>query len=357
VAPNEFYGSLDFGKFRATLGARARPERFQGLSSVNGDVLWSNNARPLPGVEAGTLAPIELWPWLGVEGALAHYWLNDDRFVQDAYVHYKYLELEFRLSPRSTLRAGMHHYAQWGGVSPETGPQPEGLNDFMRVFLGVVGNPTATASDQLNALGNHIGSYRFHYRYALGEGHLEAYFQNIFEDASGRSFMNFPDGVWGVYWELPKRSPIRGLLYEYVQTSWQSGLSSLSGNDNYFNNGTYESGWTYFQEVIGLPFFTFDPELPAITNNSIVAHHLGLRAGFSKLDLRLLASVVQNRGTRAAPFNPFENVVYTHLQLQYPLGQHFGLGLSLGADFSDLNEETFSAGVSLRYQFRYGFRM
>ena len=60
---------------------------------------------------------------------------------------------------------------------------------------------------------------------------------------------------------------------------------------------------------------------------------------------------------RGAPYDPFENVLYTALQLQHPLGENARLGLSMGADFSDLSGDTFALGLSFRYAIRHGFRM
>lgn len=46
-----------------------------------------------------------------------------------------------------------------------------------------------------------------------------------------------------------------------------------SGADNYFNNGVYTSGWTYFGRTIDTPLFT--PELPVngITNGIIPGYN------------------------------------------------------------------------------------
>ena len=356
VRGNEYYASLGWWKLRLTLGARARPQRMLGLSSVNGDLLWSNNARPLPGAEIQTSEPLWLFPWLGVEGALAHYWLNDDRFVEDAYVHFKYLNLTFRLSERSRLGLGPHHYAQWGGVSPVAGPQPSSLEDFIRIFFSAAGDSNASDNDQLNVLGNQLGSWRLNYRYLLDEGEVSVYFQNLFDNTSGLEFNNFPDGVWGAFWELPENSALRGILYEYVRTTWLRDSGRGTG-DNYFNNFIYRSGWTYFGRVIGMPFILPREDEPGMLNNRLTSHHLGALFQLSDLSLTFLGSYTTNKGTQSRPFDPEENVLYTQLLLEYPLGEHFHLGLRLGADLSDVNDENLGAGLSVRYLFENAYRM
>ena len=140
IRANEYFAAWKWRNFRATVGARARPELFMGISSVNGDIVWSNNARPMPGMEVGTVTPWNVLPWLGLEGALAHFWLENDRYVTGAYVHYKYLTLNFYLSENSTLKLGLQHHAQWGGISPESGSQSAGFSDYWKVFFGQRGD-------------------------------------------------------------------------------------------------------------------------------------------------------------------------------------------------------------------------
>ena len=352
VKGNEYFAALAWKNFRMDLGARARPEQMLGLSSVNGDILWSNNARPMPGVGIQTTEPVRLFQWLGVEGALAHYWQNDDRFVEDSYVHFKYLTLNFQLSDQSQLLFGLHHYAQWGGTSPVFGPQPSSFGDFIRIFFGKEGGAGASENDQSNVLGNQLGSWRIKFRYELEDGELSFYFQNLFENTPGLQLNNFPDGIWGAYWRLPENRVVQGLLYEYSQTTWNN---SVGGN--YFRNSVYRSGWTYFGRVIGIPFITPDPEEPGIINNRVTAHHLGLKSSFSKMELKFMGSYVTNEGLRERPYDPVENVLYTQINLLYHLGPNFKAGLDLGGDFSDANGERFGAGLSIRYTFENSYRM
>jgi len=357
IRGNEYYATLGWNVIRFTAGARARPERMLGISSVNGDVLWSNNARAIPGVELYMAAPFWITRWLGIEAGISHFWLNDERFVQDPYIHYKYGSLNFQLSERSLLKFGLQHYAQWGGVSPESGPQPSSFSDFIRVFFGASGDTSATEPDQVNVLGNQLGSWRLNYQYTLEDSELSFYFQNLFENTSGLELNNFPDGVWGAFWQFPENSPVRGILYEYSQTTWLR--SSGNGNgENYFNNGgTYRSGWTYFDRVIGTPFIEPDPDRPGVRNNRFVAHHLGLRAALSKLDIKFLGSYISYIGSGNQTNDPAENIIRTQILFQYPFGEYATLGFHLGGDFSDLNNEIFGAGLSFSYAIGESYRM
>ncbi|MDM9631130.1 capsule assembly Wzi family protein [Robiginitalea aurantiaca] len=358
VSGNEYYASFIWETFRITGGARARPERYMGISSVNGNIVWSNNARPMPGVEIQTLEPLQVFPWLGLEGNLAHFWLNNDRYVTGAYVHYKNLTLNFTLSDVSTLRAGIEHFAQWGGISPESGSQSAGFGDYWKVFFGLRGDE-GTQEDVI-AIGNHVGSYQLEYSHELNNGSLTGYIQTIWDDVSGVSLQNLADGVFGVFWELPDYSALRGLVYEYVQTTYQSGPQGITnGNDDYFNHNVYRSGWTYKDRVVGLPYFTTADGLPPIINTRIIAHHLGARIQSfdEKWDLRLMGSYTINKGRYDAPFNPEENVFYAHARVFYALRETMQLGFSIGTDVSSVKQDNFGIGLSFRYMIGERFRM
>ena len=355
---NEYFASYKWRNFRATAGARARPERYFGISSVNGDIIWSNNARPMPGMEVGTVTPWQVLPWLGIEGSLAHFWLENDRFVTGAYVHYKYLTLNFNLSESSLLRIGLQHYAQWGGISPESGSQPAGFGDYWKVFFGQRGDEGFQDDGDQLALGNHVGSYQIEYRHKFYDGSISGYYQTLIEDSSGASLQNLADGVFGVFWELPERSAIRGLIYEYVQTTVQSGPpGSRNGEDDYFNHGVYENGWTYKERVIGLPYFTtisdFSvlPRGDAIINNRVTAHHLGARVSSfdENWDFRFMASIVKNRGRYKEPFDPVDNALYSHARIRRLINDNMQIGFTIGSDISRTSPDNFAVSLSFKY--------
>ena len=56
----------------AVVGRKQKEELYNGLSSSNENILWSLNARPLPGIQLSTIRPIFFWPkaGLGFEASL-----------------------------------------------------------------------------------------------------------------------------------------------------------------------------------------------------------------------------------------------------------------------------------------------
>ncbi|MGB5943183.1 MAG: capsule assembly Wzi family protein [Leeuwenhoekiella sp.] len=358
---DELFASYRWKTIYAHLGVRHRDTHFQGISSVGGDVLWSNNARALPGLELGLSEPFKIFKWFYAQPKIAHYELNDTRFQEGAQVHFKSLYLDLRFSPKDILSGELKHYVQWGGFNPRNdtpGNQlPEGFTDFIKVFFGSRGGENATNSDQVNVLGNHIGSYELKYR-RLGETMtITAYHQSIFEDQSGRELNNFPDGVWGILLEPKNNKLLSGIILEYVQTVSQSGrfisrdgsTGSFSGSDNYFIGNTYDSGWTYQDRIIGLPFIFKEEDGYPFTNSRSYVYHLGATGQISKLNYKLKLSYVENLGTYGRPID--EKAVYSFADLVYPTSYGDFL-ISVGADLGNgVREDTFGGSLGYRYNF------
>jgi hypothetical protein len=219
------------------------------------------------------------------------------------------------------------------------------------VFFGSPGEEAFSINPGIPALGNHIGSYQFEYHQELYDGSFSVYHQHLFEDGSGARFENFGDGVWGVFWELPENSAVRGLVYEFVRTTDQSGPPPPPGDDNYFNHYIYESGWTYNSRTIGVPFLIATEEIPAFNNNRVTAHHLGARiSSFDEnWDFRVMTSLVKNRGTWENPFETDETVFYGHVRARRLINEQMQVGLTVGTDVSSINPDNFAVGVSFNY--------
>ena len=269
---NELYFGVRFKNILLDLGAKNDAVLWNNLSSSNGSIIKSINARAMPGVNIKTNNFITLpfaTSWLEVKANFAHYFMNDTRFVDNTNLHHKSLYFKTILSPTFEIIAGLDHYAQWGGNSPDFGTQPSSLSDYIRVIFGAEGGYNATANDQINALGNHLGTYLLQFNYNKENMGLTFYYSHPFEDTSGREMTNWQDGLYGVFVDFKKeKSIVSSLLAEFTYTRDMSASGYLSGGDspntisardNYFNNGIYKSGWTYHGNTIGSPYFTPKP--------------------------------------------------------------------------------------------------
>ena len=261
---NELYLGVRFKNIVLDLGAKNDAVLWNNLSSSNGNIIKSINARAMPGVNIKTNKFITLpfaKSWLEVKGNFAHYFMNDTRFVDNTNLHHKSLYLKTTLSPTFEVIAGLDHYAQWGGSSPQYGAQPSSLSDYIKVVFGAEGGDNALETDQNNALGNHLGAYLLQLNYNKENIGLNFYYSHPFEDTSGREMSNWQDGLYGVFVDFKKnKSMLNSILLEFTYTKNMSNIPrSDVGPDNYFNNGIYKSGWTYHGNTIGSPYFTPKP--------------------------------------------------------------------------------------------------
>lgn len=336
------------------LGAKKDSLRAQGLSSTNKDFLRSGNTRPLSGVLLEAPEPLKLSDIFSVDWAIAHYQLNDDRYVANVRLHYKRLALETKLNPNNRITAQISHYAQWAGNSPDLGKLPSDFKAFASVFFAKGSSGIPTEAD--NALGSHLGSYLLDYQRETSSGVLSVYHEHPFEDGSGSGWANIPDGVWGIHFQAKEYPVLSGVLYEYVHTKNQSN-NSYSGPDNYFNNGIYRSGWSYEKLIIGLPFFIYDPSLEIdietqpIVSNRIQLHHLGLTGWWGKLQWMLKSSYVVHSGTYNIPFAQARRLWYNFLSVAYSSTSYGKIEVMLGLDVEKQSTSLWGTGLTYQYLF------
>jgi len=339
-------------------GRKQKPELYKGISSTNENILWSLNARPLPGIQIRTRKPLFIFPEAGIgfEASLEEYLFENGRVTKNARLHHKSLHLVYRPSPDLQFKAGIQHFVQWGGTSEEFGPQPQGFNDYLKIFAGRGGGEGALQGDQENVLGNHLGSWELYVDKDFRDYRLGLIYNNIFEDGSGSRFANFPDGRYGIYFENKEKDRlVNAVIYEFFYTRHQSNNVNRWGADNYLGHGVYSPGWTYEDRILGAPFFTYDEQAGMIVNNKFTVHHLGLSGQVSNYwnvyPYKLLLTYAHNEGTfrRGLPFGN-ENALHVFGELRL-LNRPFNLEIELASTFNSKKEPIFSAGISIHKSF------
>lgn len=365
LALDELYVQYIDYRISVTAGVKQRKEQYRGLSASSENILWSLNARPLPGIEVGTVDPIYISGNVGFEASWAEYVLEKERHVPYARVHHKSLHLVFEPAETWKIRAGIQHFAQWGGDSPNRGEQPSGFTDYLRITSGRQGGQEALQGDVANSLGNHLGSWELEIKKKFGYSSFAFFFNNLFEDGSGSRFANFPDGRYSVYFEKEDEFQlINAAIYEFYYTKHQSHDINRWGADNYLNHlMTYNSGWTYKGAVLGAPFFLYGKELDRIINNKFTAHHFGLSGNFgsffSPYPYRLMLSYRHNEGSYYKdPYPPDQepDIISTYLTTRiYNLDfdhdvPRLTFDFVLAADFHSLDQPNMGAGMILKYE-------
>jgi len=349
---------------------------------TSGNITWSGNSAPIPEIYAGIpdylLVPMTLG-LVQIKGGMSHGWLYDNDYYKDAYLHHKYIFFKIGGKWPIHLEYGIHHFAQWGGMSSDTiiGKLPSGLKDFWTIFRAKSGDENSPTGEIINSLGNHIGSRNYGIYINTRFLDLKIFKQDIFEDNSGRRFKNFPDGLYGINIYLKKPNIISAIIYEYLNTTDQSGkyhsywtlddkiyYSYISGgtehvvggNDNYFNNYIYRTGWTSKNMTIGTPLITSPkykndtiPQRIVIYNNKVKAHTIGISGETNKIIFYTLYTFSMNYGTNNKAFNKkiIQNYFLLSLTFKNVLPYNIFVRLDFGLDYGELIDNNVATRITL----------
>ncbi|WP_175494804.1 capsule assembly Wzi family protein [Salegentibacter flavus] len=369
---DEAYALFQHNWLEILVGKKHNQVLYDGMSVSNENILWSLNAPALPGIRIKTLKPIffnenEIF---GFEALWSDYLLEKDRFVSKARLHRKSLHFIYKPNQTWRLKFGIQHFAQWGGNSPVHGEQPTGFKDYIRIISGRGGGENASLGEQINSLGNHLGSYELYIDKKFKNFKVQFIYNSIFEDGSGSRLANFPDGRYGVFLDFDNKGWINSFLYEFYYSKNQSQTRPHLWDD-YFNNYIYASGYTYKNQVIGLPFFTTNyyenyprnSNTTRIGNNLITAHHFGISGFvFKQRPYKFLLSFRNNHGhnvnTGVADYEYFSsndprgeiklsrNVISTYFEINL-IDSFLKLDAFIGADYSK-SDKNLGGGVNLK---------
>lgn len=357
------YAEIGYKSLLLGIGSKERYNSIVDKRLSSGDMVLSPNARPIPEINF-SIPHFAIVPftkgWLQVKGDFAigrsfdkdylkEYTSganNTITYVDNVLWHHKsgFLRIEDTENNFPLFGiVGLTHWAQWGGTSTnsEIGKQPQSVKDFMRVIVGKEGGKGSTPSDSINVLGNHYGSYYFSLGYKLADfGTVQAYHQHYFDDKSGMEFANKHDGLWGIELETKQLIWLRKVVVELLTTKHQSGPMHFinfdhdkysgrgGGADNYYNNGEYTTGVSYFNRGLGSPIIT-SPEYNkngrlGFMNNRVESWHLGAEGDISQqVAYRLLLTHMKGWGRAGYPlldtkssFASLIEVTYKHPNLK-----------------------------------------
>lgn len=384
---NQLFGKIRWQNLTLNVGLWNQPTQYDGLSASNGNILYSNNTRNMPGISIATWDYIRfpwfLGKWLAFKFDYSEYVMLDDRHVKHAHVHHKMLGGKITIIPQLSIEGGIEDFAQWGGKTDE-GKIRYNLKDYLKMVCIESGGENASRSDQINKLGNHIGNHFIRINYQGTRFAATLFYNHLFEDGSGMRYQNWPDGLYGIYFTRKDKSKwFKSVVYELYYTKSQSGPRHdrpatdeeiaqkdpndpfqdrivLGGNDNYLNHGEYSSGWSLYGQMIGAPFFTpreaVDGIISGTYNNRFIAHHLGICGELPLWNIRykIMCSYSLNYGTHSVPFRDAQGNAITRRQasaaLELILPENklpFTTTLHLGADRGSLLPHRFGAMLTI----------
>lgn len=349
VFVQQLYADLGYRCLLLSIGSKENYTSLWDRWLSSGDLVQSANARPIPEINL-SIPRFAVVPftkgWLQVKGDFAVGRSFDTNYLEDVapgtvYIknvlwHHKSFFIRIKdtegAKPFSAV-LGVRHAAQWGGTStdPAIGKQPQSFKDLLRVIAGKEGGGSASGSDQINVLGNHYGSFDLKLSYEQPDWAAHVYWQHYFEDKSGMAYANARDGLWGAQMDFRHFKWVRKAVFEYFDTRYQSGPFHFidrrrpgrgGGADNYYNNGEYVTGVSYFGRAVGSPLIT-SPEYNGdgslqFKNNRVTAYHFGAEGALSEyVDYRFLFSRMNSWGTTYQPFSDNKKSVSGLMEISY----------------------------------------
>ena len=362
---HEFYAKARLSVYSMTVGSRERIFGNQDSTLSCGGFLFSKNARPMPeiSIDIERFTPVPLTHgFLEIKGGLRHGVFSDNISIRGALLHHKYLYARIGGKLPVHFQYGIDHAAQWGGTNPVYGAYPNGFKNYLRIFMAKSGSNDANESDRINVLGNHIISQSMKVELDISGIKLSGYWQNLSEDGPVKFItgnpMNMPDGLWGISVKSNKYPFVKGLLYELLNTTDQSGPYHdkdgliYGGRDNYFLNGSYQSGWSFYSHTIGTPFIS-SPLYNTIgilctINNRVHVHHFGIEGNVSGFEYKALASFSRNYGTYSKPLDIRNTSVLLEINKQVSWLSGLELSCSAGGDFGKLYGNSLGVMFSVR---------
>ncbi|GHU90110.1 hypothetical protein FACS1894155_08020 [Bacteroidia bacterium] len=331
----QLYTSLSYKSLNLTVGAK---EYYNSILYKNlslGDFTYSPNARPIPEINLSVPEFVTVPYTKGIlqaKGDFAVGKSTDSRYIErtvqpgkdyakNILWHHKSLAIRL-YDPKQhfplSLIFGVVHAVQWGGWTSEEGlgKLPHSSRDFYRIVMGKGGGDDASLGEQINVLGNHLGTYNLKIGYTNRNFDISAYKQHHFDDRSGMDYANWRDGIWGMECTLNNQIYLKKIVIESIYTLNQSGPMHFltynrpargGGNDDYYNHTQYISGWSHWGRSIGNPLLT-SPEYSKdgiiyFQNNRVKGLHIGLEGIIStSFSYRILATGMYAWGRSSYPF-------------------------------------------------------
>jgi hypothetical protein len=335
---NQIYAGIGYRGWLLQAGNFQEASLYNRLSTTNGNLAKSLNARPYPKIRFSTngFKPLPvLNQRLAFKAEYDEGILNDNRYVKNAKLHHKSFYLAYQPATGWTIEAGAEHFVMWGGTSPDSryGQLPQDFKSYLRYITGSMGGDNFPETDQLNVAGNQLGTYQFKISKAFKKSDLTFYASHPFEDFSGVNFRNWPDNLLGFSVEMKDKTGfVTHFLYEYTNTRQQSindstyvwSESSQSWQqkpfDNYYNHGYYRSGFTYHNKMLGSPLFgpitSADGITTGIRSNRFYSHHFGMLGAINEfIAWKGLFTFSHHLGTWSQPYDEPQNQISILLEI------------------------------------------
>lgn len=369
----QLYVDLRYKRVRLSIGSKERPAAMKNARLSSGSQTFGINARPVPEVR---FELPEYWDipstngWVAIKGHLGYGRMTDDNFLEKragntasnyatgVLYHSKagYLRLGNEEEFPLVFEGGLEMACLFGGTiynplsrDPSMAGKPlkmdSGIKAFWHALIGTGSDPTDMMYK--NSSGNSLGSWLFSLSYRGKGWKVRAYYDHFFEDHSQMFFeYGWKDGLMGLELTLPQNPIASTLLYEFINTTYQSGPiyhdntsavpDQISAIDDYYNHGLY-SGWQHWGQAMGNPFFTSplyrEDGIMKFIGNRFKVHHFGVQGNpWRGLHYRILYSYMSNWGTYQRPYDDVKYMNNFLLEGSYDFADGWSVSAAFGLD-------------------------
>lgn len=373
---NQIFAGINFKGWELKAGQFHDITKYSGLSSSNGNLVRSQNARPYPLIRFSTdgYKPIPfIKRGLNFKGEFDEGILNDNRFVKNPHIHHKSFYLQYKSTGKWQLSLGIEHFVMWGGTSPieSYGQFPKDFKSYFRYITGAGGDENFPKQDQINIAGNHLGTYQIEFKKQTEKAEINIYLSHIFDATESVKLKNWPDNLIGINLKFnDKNKIITDLVYEFTHTSHQGINDSIFFwdeskkeweriyNDSYFTHFLYKSGYTYHNRVLGSPLFfpvntktdVSGYDYASIESTRFVAHHVGIKGNFGdNIRWKSLVTYIKHLGSYVSPYHKPQKQISGFFEVWY-INQKlpFDLGCATAVDISNADHNNPGIKFSLR---------
>lgn len=280
----QLYATVKWRSVFMTVGMRERGSLLVDDQLSSGDLVHSNNARPIPQVRVGFVDFQDIPSTHGfaqILGCVAYGKTYQNNYLEDHFNYwnghvatgalYVYRNLYLRSNPERpfSMMIGIQASSFFGGTTytyyhgelTHTEHHEQNVKSFLKMFIPGGGDNWY--------LGSTLGSYDLRARWRTPDRRHEfsAYFQWLWEDGSGMAKRNKWDGLWGLqYTRTDGKHILQSAVIEYLDTHDQSGplhwapddtpgttiTRPATGADDYYNNYAYPS-YANFGMSLGSP--------------------------------------------------------------------------------------------------------
>lgn len=385
----QLWSRFDYRSLFLQAGMKPQRDTFVNTRLSSGDIIRSNNARPLPAIAAGfnDFQPVPFTNgWVEIEGMIEYGKFTDNKWLRNHYGYYtghinlgtmytyKRCHLRTKSSKPFFVTVGMQAAGMYGGTTQHyrdgqldsTVPHQGGIKGAVKMFLPLSG-------DDDYYYGSTLGSWDIKFSYRFKEGTmLHAYMLKPWETGSGIGFLNGFDGLWGVELKPAGLKWLSGLVVEYLDFTNQSGPvhfdpldipgcnlpAHTDGRDDYYNHYLYNAyanyGMSMGSSMLRGPIYNLDGYL-GFVDNRVRGFHLALEGDvLPALSYRVMCGWRKGWGTYEVPrYEPVDATSFM-LEGKYRFNLKEGaldLGLKLALDHGDMTGNITGCELTATYKF------